>query len=404
MRLPLIKRETRKNIIDHFEIENIHFSGRMTDIDFLERLYNLKKLPSSDPRFENAAGDIWQHSVNNSDYEGNWVFGDDRFGLLNGSEETFLRFICEMAHPLVRPDTSEAKRILVIANDWLREEGWELYPLREIAGGKILAFREASKAQKLQENEVAHIWLPNMLRFFISHRDVHKVNAKKLGEDLMTYGISSFVAHDSIQAMSTWKHEIMKALQTMDAFLCYITNDFYNSEWTNQEIGFALAKGVPIYLYSIDGTDPKGFKLDTQAIKTGLPDLISCIKGDFSRHSVFKNKFLANFIAARDGSFSWAKDKFFELVGLEFTDSEITSIVDAFSAKAKTSINQLGAVLYDPIKDEHKRHPRLRNYSYYREYLNNDILKLHSTSRFEVRVLINQWNSEDVIIFDKEKS
>jgi len=375
-------------------MENINFSGRMSDIEFLQRLYRLEDMESYDGRYQNALQDISQHTVNNNDYEGNWVFQEARFNLLDGSDETFLKFVCEMAHPLVRPDKKEALRIFGIANDWLKSDGWELYPIQEIAGGKILSFRNRSANQKPTESEVAHIWTPNQIRMFISHRDRHKADAKVLGEGLSQFGISSFVAHDSIQAMSTWKHEIMKALQTMDAFLCYITSDFHESEWTNQEIGYALARGVPIYLYSTDRTDPKGFKFDTQAIKSGFPELLNCIKGDFAGNSIFKQSFLQNFISARDGSFEGAKNRFFDLVGLTFNDEEIEQIVEAFFAKAKYS-NQLMAVLYDKIKDDHKKHPRLRNYSHYREYLNNEILKSHSSKPFAV------LESKDENGFDK---
>ena len=48
----MIKRETKKNIFDHCEMENINFSGRMKDVEFLDRLYSFKKMESSDSRYE----------------------------------------------------------------------------------------------------------------------------------------------------------------------------------------------------------------------------------------------------------------------------------------------------------------------------------------------------------------
>ena len=36
-------------------------------------------LPSDDRCFQNAAGDIWKHRVNNSDWENDWVFYDRRW-------------------------------------------------------------------------------------------------------------------------------------------------------------------------------------------------------------------------------------------------------------------------------------------------------------------------------------
>lgn len=379
----MLKRETKKNILDHLEMEGIQFSGRMGDLQFLERLYRLQEMESHDGRYENAYTDIWQHTINNNDYEGNWVFNDDRFELLDGPDEQLLRFLCEMAHPLVRADKDEANRIVTIANDWLQPEGWELYTLRQIAGGGIFSFRAISGTFEPlpSEIELNRIWTANKLRLFISHRDVHKAEVKKLAAELERYGISSFVAHDSIGPMREWKNEILKALKSMDAFLCYITNDFYASVWTNQEVGFAIAKGIPLYLYSADRSDPKGFKLDIQAIKTGKFELVRCIKDDFAKNKTLKKALIQKFIDAQETSFDIAKNAFYDLVGLEFVDDEIDTIVEAITAKTK-SVNKLVVSLVDQIKDEHSNHPLLRKYKNYNDYLQNDILSRHSRKTF----------------------
>lgn len=44
------------------------YYGRLEELDFLSRLYDLNAMESNDSRFLNAYGDIWQHTVNNDDY------------------------------------------------------------------------------------------------------------------------------------------------------------------------------------------------------------------------------------------------------------------------------------------------------------------------------------------------
>lgn len=83
--------------------------GRLSELDFLSRLYNLESMPSTDSRFSNASGDIWQHTINNDDWEPYWFFGDSRFNLLSGDDEYLLKFICEMLNPAVRIETSNWK-------------------------------------------------------------------------------------------------------------------------------------------------------------------------------------------------------------------------------------------------------------------------------------------------------
>lgn len=49
-----------------------------------------------------------------------------RFGLMNGDDEVFLRFLCEMLHPVVRPGATGIKRLCQLFNQHLRVDGFEL--------------------------------------------------------------------------------------------------------------------------------------------------------------------------------------------------------------------------------------------------------------------------------------
>jgi hypothetical protein len=130
-----ISRATRQNIFDGFRIDNVMWSGRLEEVEFLQRVFDLKSLPSYDSRFPNAAGDIWHHRVNNpQDWEDGWIYTDPRFSLLTRPSETFLRFLCEIVHPVVRPDRNEALKIVRDFNEQLRLEGWHLVEHESIAG------------------------------------------------------------------------------------------------------------------------------------------------------------------------------------------------------------------------------------------------------------------------------
>ncbi len=89
---------TRRDIIDAIHVEKVNWCGRLEEPAFLARLFDLSSLPSTDHRFDDAAGDIWQHRINNYDWDDDWVFYDSRFNLMNGDDETFLRWV---AHSLL---------------------------------------------------------------------------------------------------------------------------------------------------------------------------------------------------------------------------------------------------------------------------------------------------------------
>lgn len=129
-----VSRRARINIIDGLKVDNIPWMGTLEDVEFLQRLWDLEALPSTDSRYKDAAGDIWQHRWNNHDWEDDWLFSDKRFDLVNGSAERFLAFVAETVHPVVRPDRNQALEMVRQYNDQLRPEGWMLVEEERIAG------------------------------------------------------------------------------------------------------------------------------------------------------------------------------------------------------------------------------------------------------------------------------
>ena len=114
------------------------------------------------------------------------------------------------------------------------------------------------------------MWKPGTIRLFISHRDECKTYANELAEALEPYGISSFVAHDTIEPMTKWQTEILKGPDTMEIMLAFVTNDFHESTWTNQEIGFALGRDIPVLSLELQKRDPPGFIGSEQALRGSL--------------------------------------------------------------------------------------------------------------------------------------
>lgn len=125
----------RQEIRDFFRIEKICWSGTLDEVEFLQRLYDLENLPSTDSRFKTASSDIWKHRVNNpDDWPDDWIFSDHRFGLVDGPPEVFLRFLCEVVHPLVRPDRNDCLYLVNAINDRIQLHGWKLVEDEPLAG------------------------------------------------------------------------------------------------------------------------------------------------------------------------------------------------------------------------------------------------------------------------------
>ena len=130
----LIPREIRSNIFDGLQLEDVKWFGTYEEPEFLNRIFDLETMPSTDSRYPNAAGDIWQHCVNNDDWPLNWVFTDYRFNLLGCPNEVFLKFLCEIVHPVVRPDHNESRKLVKHFNEQLNKAGWHISVGEQIAG------------------------------------------------------------------------------------------------------------------------------------------------------------------------------------------------------------------------------------------------------------------------------
>jgi hypothetical protein len=121
-----ISQVTRRDIFDYLRAEGGPWWGRLSEVAFLARLYDLEALPSTDGRFKTADGDIRQHRVANYDWDDDWVFDDPRFRLASGPDEVLLGFLAQMVHPVVQPDTGRVAEVVSALNELLAPDGWML--------------------------------------------------------------------------------------------------------------------------------------------------------------------------------------------------------------------------------------------------------------------------------------
>lgn len=133
-------------------------------------------------------------------------------------------------------------------HDWRKESG-------VLMNGK-------HSISKISENR---IWEHNKFRVFLSHKNEVKMQTAQLKEQLHIYGVSCFVAHEDIHPTIEWQNEIENALFSMDAFVALMTEQFHDSYWTDQEVGVAFGRGIPIISVKL-GKDPYGFIGKFQAV------------------------------------------------------------------------------------------------------------------------------------------
>ena len=117
----------------------------------------------------------------------------------------------------------------------------------------------------ISDNDIKRIWGINQFRIFISHLSDDKKYASNIKDKLCKIGISCFVAHNDIDPGTYWIDELEKALLTSNVCLCLLSENYHNSNWTDQEIGFSYGLGKQIIPVNL-GVLPYGLIQKFQAI------------------------------------------------------------------------------------------------------------------------------------------
>lgn len=78
---------------------------------------------------------------------------------------------------------------------------------------------------------------------FISHTWTNKALAAEIRDTFAELGIKGFVAHEDIEPTKDWATEIERNLHSCSTLVAVLTEDFSESAFCNQEVGYALGRG-----------------------------------------------------------------------------------------------------------------------------------------------------------------
>ena len=192
-----------------------------------------------------------------SDYDG-WNGGIYGHAItLTVSEDIFLRAI-DTREEFQARIAEDLNKLSNSRNEHFSEVFIEMSPSdhdrwREKSG----VYRPPMPSHAVPVDALARIWGSHRIRVFLSHKTTVKVETSQLKQALARCGIASFVAHDDIEPTQEWHREIERALFSMDALVALLTPDFHDSNWTDQEVGVAIGRGVPLIPVRL-GCDPYG--------------------------------------------------------------------------------------------------------------------------------------------------
>jgi hypothetical protein len=194
----------------------------------------------------------------------------------------------ERLAPIDWSDASQRQRLLTLIDDVLEfypetEEESPLSPgrrlrralqrvsegLPQVPAGETAA--EATFAETTDSDDPFDIWPPGRIRLFFSHTSDQRLLVSRIASALEHWPFACFVAHEEIEPSLTWQEVIESGLRTCEALVAFVTSGFRTSAWCDQEVGWALGRGIVVIPVHLDA-DPHGLAGAIQAVPAALDD------------------------------------------------------------------------------------------------------------------------------------
>jgi hypothetical protein len=227
---------TRTDIVDALLLDKEHpFNGKLDLISFLKRVWPLESLPSQDSRFKDAAGDIWQHMVNNSDWDESELLYR-RLGINEVPDEQFVRFLEACMNPVVARDPERIEALATLFNKHLQHDEFVAKPAGKVSGRTIYKVVTLSGAEVGGAYEV-------VLSFAGEDREY----VEKVAEILKYNDVSLF--YDNYEEASLWGKNLTEHLHKVysgSARYCvmFISKHYAEKVWPTHERRSAFEKAI----------------------------------------------------------------------------------------------------------------------------------------------------------------
>lgn len=233
-----ITKVTRSDIIDKILLAETPFHGRLDIVTFLDKIWDLSNMRSTDSRFSDAKADIWQHMVRNDD----WSYSEllsSRLNLIDSDDKTFKKFLETRLHPLVVYNAEEAEELAKNFNQHLRNDGYILKVTSHISGKPIYSIISLDENTQYTEDSTVY-------EIVLSFAGEDRQYVEKVAEYLRSKDVSCF--YDRYEDVTLWGKDLIEHLEKVyrSARYCvmFISQHYSNKVWPNHERRSALSRAI----------------------------------------------------------------------------------------------------------------------------------------------------------------
>jgi len=228
---------TRYDIVDALLADKEQpFYGRLGCISFLKRVWNLESMSSDDSRFKTAEGDIWQHTVNNDDWDEDYLL-KERLRISDIPDQQFARFLEACIEPAVVRSPERIETLAALLSRFLEQDGFCMREVGRISGRPIYKVVNTSTGRELAEAYEVVLSFAGEERFYV----------EKVANFLRSRGIALF--YDEHEEAALWGknlHEHFHEIYSGSARYCvmFISKHYAEKAWPIHERRSAFEKAI----------------------------------------------------------------------------------------------------------------------------------------------------------------
>jgi len=177
---------------------------------------------------------------------------------------------------------------------------------------------------------------------FASHISKHRVLVNQVATEMARFGVTLFVAHDSIPDDAAWQDEIEKGLNKADAGLVFYHQGFNLSVWCDQEVGWLLGRHVPVLglRFEISPYGPAGRLQAPSALGLTPAQVAAATLPRLAAQPKIRPQLAASLILAMESSTSYRMTDEVWAILREFTDLDSNQCAQLLQAvKSNSQIN-----------------------------------------------------------------
>lgn len=229
-----LPRRLREKLLDVVLLDQHGFHGAMDGMAFLERIWDLTEMPSTDRRYSHGRGDIRTHWASFDDWDDEYLLVT-RLSLLDDDDAVFAEFVELCIHPRVLPDSDARAQRIEALRGVLDDTGWQLKETGQMGEHTMHSLTFGADT------------LPNQYDVALSFAGEQRDYVGGVAAELVANDVSVF--YDEYETADLWGKDMVEHLDLVYRkqaryVIMFVSKEYAEKAYPTHERRSALARAI----------------------------------------------------------------------------------------------------------------------------------------------------------------